>query len=166
MHSLRFVSVCLISALLLVLAAFLLEPTRQLLANYKGSSLGPGALPAVCLGGVSLLTVYIFFLELRLFLHSRALAEDPGQAEASLGLPLRDFLRKSVTALSLLWLYILVWQMTFFVPATILFAVSMSVSALSPPERTGKRLTLTVIVLSIFSIVAWWIFASLLKVNL
>ncbi|MDR2077293.1 MAG: tripartite tricarboxylate transporter TctB family protein [Desulfovibrio sp.] len=165
MHSLRFASVCLITALLLVLAVFLFEPTRQLVAHYRGNSLGPGVLPAVCLGGVSLLSIYIFFLELRLFLRSRSQGE-AADREPQTGLPIRGFLSRSIAALALLWLYILLWQMTYFVPATIFFAVCLSVSALSPGERTRRRLAGIIAVLSLFSIIVWWIFGSLLKVHL
>jgi hypothetical protein len=166
MNAVRFTSTCFVTMILLVLCAVVFEPTRQMLVKYNAESFGPGVLPAVSLGGVSLFAVFTFFAELRTFLRSRAAAGDSTSQEEEFGMPLRKLLSSSFTIMIFLLIYIILWQTVSFLVATIAFTISMSISALPSGEKTGKRIVHCVFVLGIFSIATWAVFTYLLKVNL
>lgn len=166
MNALRFYSACVITAILLMFCVILFEPTRQMLLSYHDTGLGPGAMPAVSLVGIFIFSLYIFSLELRRFRSSRGIAEDPQEAVDNLGMPVRAFVTRSVIAMALLWLYIVLWRLTSFVPATVVFTISLGLSALPRSDWTKKHITRMILVLGGFSFVVWLIFAYLLEVNL
>jgi len=166
MNALRFYSTCIITAILLVFCVILFEPTRQMLVNYHDIGLGPGAMPAVSLCGIFVFSVYIFFLELRRFRSLRGVAEDPQEAMDTLGMPVRPFVRGSFVAMVLLWLYVILWQITSFVPATLVFTIGLGFSALPKSNWTKKHITRLVLVLGGFTLTVWLVFVYLLEVNL
>lgn len=166
MNAMRFYATCLITVILLSLCALLAGPTMQMLAGYNDMGVGPGVMPAISLAGVGLITVYIFFSELRRFLRLRGTPEDPQKAVETLGLPVRPFITRSVIAIALLWVYVVLWQQTGFIPATLVFTIGLGLSALPAGERTKKRVLRLVGVLGSFSVAVWWVFAYLLEVNL
>lgn len=166
MNTMRFVSSCIITAILFAFVVVLFGPTSELVSDQYGEALGPGAVPAFCLTGIAVLGLGIFITELRRYLRLRGEAEDPNACIEAFGVRLGVFLKRSGIAIALLWLYILLWQWISFVPASLFFANGLAICGMKPEQRTPGRLIKSVIILSFFCLVVWFIFARLLLVPL
>ena len=166
MKNVRFIANMLLALILFVFAAILTPPTIKMVQGYHGKIMGPGALPAVCLIGIVGLMIFIVIKEVRTYLRTRHDQEPADEALVQFGLPLREFMTRSLIGLALLWIYIFLWRYTHFLFATILFCMSLSAMLMTKEKNSTKKIITTSCWLIGCVVFIWYCFAELLLVPL